>query len=82
MAAVISRFLTEGGVPFTMTPVNIIKGAGTPVLQIARRKAGAVELPKDVHDILNKRTNSTWPTTWFAPRLTGKGGGRLRMCTR
>ena len=65
-----SRFLTEGGVPFTMTRVNIIKGLG-PVLQIA--EGWSVELPKDVHDILNKRTNSTWPTTWFAPRLTGKG---------
>ncbi|HBA7888812.1 TPA: L-fucose:H+ symporter permease [Escherichia coli] len=65
-----SRFLTEGGVPFTMTRVNIIKGLG-PILQIA--EGWSVELPKDVHDILNKRTNSTWPTTWFAPRLTGKG---------
>ncbi|XNM60169.1 hypothetical protein ACLK1T_19040 [Escherichia coli] len=65
-----SRFLTEGGVPFTMTRVNIIKGLG-PVLQIA--EGWSVELPKDVHDILNKRTDSTWPTTWFAPRLTGKG---------
>ncbi|HAV8253402.1 TPA: L-fucose isomerase [Escherichia coli] len=65
-----SRFLTEGGVPFTMTRVNIIKGLG-PVLQIS--EGWSVELPKDVHDILNKRTNSTWPTTWFAPRLTGKG---------
>ena len=53
-----------------MTRVNIIKGLG-PVLQIA--EGWSVELPKDVHDILNKRTNSTWPTTWFAPRLTGKG---------
>ncbi|MGU0016999.1 hypothetical protein ACVXG9_26490 [Escherichia coli] len=41
------------------------------VLQIA--EGWSVELPKDVHDILNKRTDSTWPTTWFAPRLTGKG---------
>ncbi|XNM81699.1 hypothetical protein ACLK1V_15270 [Escherichia coli] len=49
---------------------DIIKGLG-PVLQIA--EGWSVELPKDVHDILNKRTNSTWPTTWFAPRLTGKG---------
>ncbi|XNN28432.1 hypothetical protein ACLK2F_15805 [Escherichia coli] len=69
-AVTLARFLTEGGVPFTMTRVNIIKGLG-PVLQIA--EGWSVELPKDVHDILNKRTNSTWPTTWFAPRLTGKG---------
>ncbi|CAK7191993.1 L-fucose isomerase [Commensalibacter sp. Nvir] len=65
-----SHFLTEGGVPFTMSRINIIKGLG-PVLQIA--EGWSVELPEDVHDILNKRTNSTWPTTWFAPRITEKG---------
>ncbi|MGE1320634.1 hypothetical protein ACMFDP_02005 [Klebsiella pneumoniae] len=65
-----SRFLTEGGVPFTMTRVNIIKGLG-PVLQIA--EGWSVALPKAMHDQLDARTNSTWPTTWFAPRLTGKG---------
>ncbi|MCU8669281.1 L-fucose isomerase, partial [Klebsiella pneumoniae] len=63
-------FLTEGGVPFTMTRVNIIKGLG-PVLQIA--EGWSVALPKAMHDQLDARTNSTWPTTWFAPRLTGKG---------
>jgi L-fucose/D-arabinose isomerase len=26
-----------------------------------------------VHDKLDKRTNETWPTTWFVPRLTGTG---------
>ena len=61
-----SRFLTEGGVPFTMTRVNIIKGLG-PVLQIA--EGWSVALPKAMHDQLDARTNSTWPTTWFAPRL-------------
>lgn len=65
-----SHFLTRGGVPFTMTRVNIIKGIG-PVLQIA--EGWSVDLPDAVHDVLNKRTDSTWPTTWFAPRLTGKG---------
>lgn len=65
-----SRFLTEGGIPFTLTRVNIIKGLG-PVLQIA--EGWSVELPQAVHDALDKRTDSSWPTTWFAPRLTGKG---------
>ena len=65
-----SRFLTEGGVPFTMSRINIIKGLG-PVLQIA--EGWSVDLPKETHELLNARTNSTWPTTWFAPRLTGKG---------
>ena len=65
-----SCFLTEGGVPFTMTRVNLIKGIG-PVLQIA--EGWSVALPDDVHNLLDERTNATWPTTWFAPRLTGKG---------
>ncbi|MGL4724432.1 MAG: L-fucose isomerase [Scandinavium sp.] len=65
-----SNFLTRGGVPFTMTRVNIIKGIG-PVLQIA--EGWSIELPADVHKTLDQRTDSTWPTTWFAPRLTGNG---------
>ncbi len=63
-------FLTRGGMPVTMARLNIIKGLG-PVLQIA--EGYTVDLPKEVHDALDKRTNPTWPTTWFAPRLTGKG---------
>lgn len=58
------------GMPFTMSRINLIKGIG-PVLQIA--EGWSVELPTDVHNTLDARTNSTWPTTWFAPRLTGKG---------
>ncbi|KAB7677122.1 MULTISPECIES: L-fucose isomerase [Plesiomonas] len=65
-----SRFLTRGGVPFTMSRVNLIKGVG-PVLQIA--EGWSVELPDEMHDILDNRTNATWPTTWFVPRLTGQG---------
>ncbi|MGL5371807.1 MAG: L-fucose isomerase, partial [Plesiomonas shigelloides] len=55
-----SRFLTRGGVPFTMSRVNLIKGVG-PVLQIA--EGWSVELPDEMHDILDNRTNATWPTT-------------------
>ncbi|RKY87472.1 L-fucose isomerase [candidate division KSB1 bacterium] len=65
-----SQFLTKGDMPVTMSRINIIKGIG-PVLQIA--EGYTVELPDDVHNVLNKRTNPTWPTTWFAPILTGKG---------
>lgn len=65
-----SKFLTKGGVPFTLSRVNIIKGLG-PVLQIA--EGWSAELPNDIHDVLDKRTNETWPTTWFVPRLTGRG---------
>ena len=65
-----SHFVSKGGMPVTLSRLNIVKGLG-PVLQIA--EGYTVELPKEVHDILDKRTDPTWPTTWFAPRLTGKG---------
>ncbi len=65
-----SCFVTRGGVPFTMLRVNMVKGLG-PVLQLA--EGWSAELPADVHEALNLRTNPSWPTTWFAPRLTGKG---------
>ena len=65
-----SKFVTRAGMPITMSRVNMVKGLG-PVLQIA--EGWTVELPDDVHKKLDDRTNSTWPTTWFAPRLTGKG---------
>ncbi|AYO30061.1 L-fucose isomerase [Biomaibacter acetigenes] len=68
-----SNFLTKGGMPVTMMRVNIIKGLG-PVLQIA--EGYTVDLPEDVHNILDKRTDPTWPTTWFAPRLTGSSAFR------
>jgi len=63
-----SQFLTKGGMPLTMTRLNIIKGLG-PVLQIA--EGYSIELPDEVHDILNRRTDPTWPTTWFVPNLNG-----------
>lgn len=65
-----SQFLSRGNMPVTMTRINLIKGLG-PVLQIA--EGYTVDLPKDVNDILDQRTDPTWPTTWFAPNLTGKG---------
>ncbi len=65
-----SLFLTEGDMPMTMSRVNLIKGLG-PVLQIA--EGYSVELPRNVHTVLDRRTNPTWPTTWFAPLLTGGG---------
>lgn len=63
-------FLTKGGMPITMSRLNIIKGLG-PVLQIA--EGYSAELPEDVNKILENRTDPTWPTTWFAPILTGEG---------
>ena len=65
-----STFTTRGGMPMTMVRVNIIKGLG-PVLQIA--EGYSVELPEDMHTILDERTNPTWPTTWFAPRTNSEG---------
>ncbi len=65
-----SQFYTEAEMPVTMSRINIVKGLG-PVLQIA--EGYTVKLPRDIHDILDKRTDPTWPTTWFAPILTGKG---------
>ena len=63
-------FLTKGDMPVTMSRINLVKGQG-PVLQIA--EGYTVEIEQEVHDVLDKRTNPTWPTTWFAPSLTGKG---------
>ncbi len=65
-----SHLYTPGGMPMTMARLNIVDGLG-PVLQIA--EGYSVELPKNVLDIIEKRTDPTWPTTFFVPRLTGKG---------
>ncbi len=65
-----SGFLTRGVMPVTMTRLNIVKGLG-PVLQLA--EGYTVDLPEDVYQKLNERTDPTWPTHWFAPRLTGSG---------
>jgi L-fucose/D-arabinose isomerase len=65
-----STFLTLGGMPVTLSRINIIGGLG-PVLQIA--EGYTAELPSKVHDVLNNRTDPTWPTTWFVPNLTGRG---------
>ena len=55
--------------PLTMARLNMVEGLG-PVLQTA--EGWSCELPEKVHDTLDKRTDPSWPTTWFAPRLTGK----------
>lgn len=65
-----SHFKTSYEMPVTMARVNIIDGLG-PVLQIA--EGYTVTLPDNVHAILDERTDKTWPTTWFAPILTGEG---------
>ncbi len=65
-----SDYLTKGGMPMTMSRINLVKGIG-PVLQIA--EGYSVDLPEEVHAALDNRTDPTWPTTWFAPTLTGEG---------
>ncbi len=65
-----SKFVTKGGMPVTMCRLNLIKGIG-PVLQIAEGET--IDLPEAVHKILDERTDKSWPTTWFVPKLTGKG---------
>jgi L-fucose isomerase len=68
-----SNFLTKGNMPVTMSRINLVKGIGA-VLQIA--EGWTAEVPADVHKLLDERTDQTWPTTWFVPRLTGKGAFR------
>jgi L-fucose isomerase len=65
-----SGFLTRGSMPMTMSRINLVKGLG-PVLQLA--EGYTVDLPEDVYNTLNERTDPTWPTHWFVPNLTGSG---------
>ena len=66
-----SRFLTRAEMPATMIRLNLMKGLG-PVMQIA--EGWTVHLPDEVSEILWKRTDYTWPCTWFAPRCDGNAG--------
>ena len=61
-----SHFRTHAEMPITMIRVNIVEGVG-PTLQIA--EGYTVDLPDEIHNVLDKRTDPTWPTTWFAPIL-------------
>jgi L-fucose isomerase len=65
-----TKYTTRGGMPVTMFRLNLVKGLG-PALQIA--EGYTVELPDEVHTILDERTNPTWPTTWFVPNTTEAG---------
>ncbi len=68
-----TRYRSKGGMPLTMCRLNLVGGLG-PALQIA--EGWSVDLPEHVHQALDDRTNPTWPTTWFVPRLTGEGAFR------
>ena len=68
-----SLYLSRGGMPMTMSRISLVKGLG-PVLQIA--EGWSVDLPAKVHQTLDERTDPSWPTTWFAPNVTGQGAFR------
>lgn len=70
-----SRFLTDAEMPVTMIRLNLVKGLG-PMIQIA--EGWTVKLPFEVSDALWKRTDYTWPCTWFAPRTDGKEGSPFK----
>ena len=61
-----SNFLSRGGMPVTMSRLNLVKGLG-PVLQIA--EGWTVDIDPEIHKVLDERTDRTWPTTWLTPRL-------------
>lgn len=64
-------FTTRGRMPVTMFRLNLVRGLG-PVMQIV--EGVTANLPSEVHDALDMRTNPTWPTTWFIPRVDGRDG--------
>lgn len=65
-----SKFLTKPGMPVTMCRLNLVKGLG-PVLQIA--EGWTATFPEEVFKVIDNRTDKTWPSTFFVPRVTGKG---------
>lgn len=65
-----SHFRCRAEMPVTMLRVNIVEGIG-PVLQIA--EGYTADLPDTIHNVIDKRTDPSWPTTWFVPNLTGEG---------
>jgi len=65
-----SKFLSKAGMPLTMCRLNLVKGLG-PVLQIA--EGWSATFPKEVFDTIDKRTDKTWPSTFFVPRITSSG---------
>lgn len=65
-----SQFVSRGGMPVTMARLNLVSGVG-PVLQLA--EGWTIDLPNDVHTIIDQRTDPTWPTHWFVPRINGVG---------
>ena len=68
-----SHFRCTAEMPVTMLRVNIVDGVG-PVMQIA--EGWTANLPDEIHTTIDRRTDPTWPTTWFVPRTTEEGAFR------
>lgn len=65
-----SKLLSKGGMPVTMCRINLVKGQG-PVIQIA--EGWTATFPEEIFNVIDQRTDKTWPSTFFVPRLTGQG---------
>ncbi|RAX22009.1 MULTISPECIES: L-fucose isomerase [unclassified Actinomyces] len=65
-----THFVTAGDMPVTAARLNFVAGQG-PVLQVS--EGWTVSLPDEVRTTIEDRTDPTWPTTFFVPRLTGAG---------
>lgn len=65
-----SQYHLQEELPLTLLRINIVEGVG-PTLQLA--EGYSCQLPTEVHQILNERTDPTWPTLWFAPNLGEPG---------
>ncbi len=65
-----SAYGTRANMPATMFRLNLVKGQ-VPALQIAEGQF--VDLPPEIYQPLERRTNPTWPSHWFVPNLTGRG---------
>ena len=65
-----SSLCNKAELPVTMMRLNKVKGLG-PTLQIV--EGYTVDLPRDITDPIEKRTDRAWPSTFFAPRVSGDG---------
>ncbi len=65
-----SHFRCDAEMPVTLLRLNIVEGVGL-TMQLA--EGYTASLPDAAHTAIDHRTDRSWPTTWFAPRLTGAG---------
>jgi L-fucose isomerase len=65
-----SSYSTEGEMPVTLVRVNMVEGIGY-TMQIA--EGYTVDVPEKVNRTILDRTDPTWPSTYFVPRLEEEG---------